>query len=90
MNMENIKGPLLLSPSGWYIFKFLFQNTLAAILLQGAREERVYSCNITSSLGKTQFLHTQTGLAASDCTEPAKLGFLLISCLLWLFTQFQF
>lgn len=38
MNTENIKGPLLLSSSGQYIFQFLFQNTLAAILLKRAKE----------------------------------------------------
>lgn len=45
-------------------------NTLAAILLQEAREGKVCSCIITNSLGKTQSFHTQTKLAAFDCTEP--------------------
>lgn len=59
-NIENIKGLLLLSCSGQNILTFLFQNTLAAILLQGAREGKVCSCNITTRRGGKTLSSTHT------------------------------
>lgn len=45
----------------FYAFLWI-QNTLAATILQGSREGKVCSCNITNSLRKTQSFHTQTEL----------------------------
>lgn len=82
-NIENIKGPLLLSHSGQNILKFLFQNTLAAILPQGSREGKVCSCNITTKRwGETPVLHTHKQDATSDCVQSGKRTFPNISRLL--------
>lgn len=57
---NKIKGPLLLSSSGQYIFQFLLQNILAAILLQEPERGKSVLSSLPAAWGKpSPFAHKQ-------------------------------
>lgn len=80
-NTDNIKGPLLLSCSGQNILQFLFQNTLAAILPQGAKEGKsLFLQHYHQARGKTRGLtHTNRALPLTSYsqTSPTSYAFCL-------------
>lgn len=66
---KTVKGSLLLSSSDWYICKFR-SKYVGSHFTPGSQGGESLFLHHYQQPGKTQSFHTQTQLAAFECTEP--------------------